>query len=120
MFVSFFPRPKLLFSSAAIWALFCVLFWYLLARDWGSTLSIGGFFGYGFPDALTGADEAATALLQEQYADPWQRVRQSRHHRAERRANDLGGNTAADAASTVTVQPESITSSTSRTGPAGI
>ncbi|MBO6899956.1 MAG: peptide antibiotic transporter SbmA [Rhizobiaceae bacterium] len=69
MFVSFFPRPKLLFTSAAIWALFCVLFWYLVARDWGSTLSVGGFFGYGFPEALTGADEAAALALQELQAD---------------------------------------------------
>ena len=69
MFVSFFPRPKLLFASAAIWALFCVLFWYLVARDWGSTLSVGGFFGYGFPEALTGADEAAALALQELQAD---------------------------------------------------
>ncbi|MBO6725954.1 MAG: peptide antibiotic transporter SbmA [Rhizobiaceae bacterium] len=69
MFESFFPRPKLLFSSAAAWAIFCVLFWYLAVRDWGSALSLGGLFGYGFPDVLTGADEAATLLLQDQQAD---------------------------------------------------
>jgi peptide/bleomycin uptake transporter len=69
MFESFFPRPKLLFSSAAAWAIFCVLLWYLAVRDWGSTLSLGGLFGYGFPDVLTGADEAATLLLQDQQAD---------------------------------------------------
>lgn len=69
MFVSFFPRPRLLFISATAWALFCVLFWYLVARDWGPTLSVGGFFGYGFPEALTGADEAATLALQELQAD---------------------------------------------------
>ncbi|MBO6538730.1 MAG: peptide antibiotic transporter SbmA [Rhizobiaceae bacterium] len=69
MFESFFPRPKLLFSSAAAWAIFCVLLWYLAVRDWGSALSLGGLFGYGFPDVLTGADEAATLLLQDQQAD---------------------------------------------------
>ena len=69
MFESFFPRPKLLFSSAAAWAIFCVLFWYFAVRDWGSVLSLGGLFGYGFPDVLTGADEAATLLLQDQQAD---------------------------------------------------
>lgn len=67
MFVSFFPRPKLLFSSAAIWALFCILFWYFVARDWGPTLSLGGLVGYGYLPALPeGADEAARAAFDEQ------------------------------------------------------
>lgn len=67
MFVSFFPRPKLLFSSAAIWALFCILFWYFVARDWGPTLSLGGLVGYGYlPSLPEGADEAARAAFDEQ------------------------------------------------------
>jgi peptide/bleomycin uptake transporter len=67
MFVSFFPRPKLLFISAALWTIFCILFWYLVAKGWGSTLSLGGLFGYGFPLPLgEGADEAATAAFQAQ------------------------------------------------------
>ncbi|MBO6718943.1 MAG: peptide antibiotic transporter SbmA [Rhizobiaceae bacterium] len=67
MFVSFFPRPKLLFASAAAWTLFCILFWYFVAKGWGPSLSIGGLFGYGFPAPLAdGADEAATALFQGQ------------------------------------------------------
>jgi len=35
MFVSFFPRPKLFFISAAVWTLFAVLFWFFVARDFG-------------------------------------------------------------------------------------
>lgn len=65
MFVSFFPKPKQLFVSAALWTLFGVLFWYVVARDWGGTLSLGGLFGYGFPPALPdGADEAARAAFE--------------------------------------------------------
>ncbi len=67
MFVSFFPRPKLLFSSAAIWALFCILFWYFVAKDWGPTLSLGGLVGYGYlPPLAEGADDAARAAFDEQ------------------------------------------------------
>lgn len=36
MFVSFFPRPKLFFISAAVWALFGVIFWFYAGRDLGS------------------------------------------------------------------------------------
>ncbi|MEO9612728.1 MAG: peptide antibiotic transporter SbmA [Nitratireductor sp.] len=65
MFVSFFPKPKQLFVSAALWTLFGVLFWYVVARDWGGTLSLGGLFGYGFPPALPdGADEAARSAFE--------------------------------------------------------
>ena len=35
MFVSFFPKPKWLFISAAVWTLFAVLFWFFFARDFG-------------------------------------------------------------------------------------
>lgn len=38
MFVSFFPRPKAFFLSAAAWSLFLVLLWYLFARDFGASL----------------------------------------------------------------------------------
>jgi peptide/bleomycin uptake transporter len=65
VFVSFFPKPKQLFVSAALWTLFGVLFWYVVARDWGGTLSLGGLFGYGFPPALPdGADEAARTAFE--------------------------------------------------------
>jgi peptide/bleomycin uptake transporter len=40
MFVSFFPRPKLFFISAALWSLFCVLLWYFAAREWGQYLGL--------------------------------------------------------------------------------
>lgn len=66
MFVSFFPKPKLLFTSAALWALFGVLFWYFFAKDAGGWLSLGGWFGYGFPAELGAeADDAARAAFEQ-------------------------------------------------------
>ena len=35
MFVSFFPSPRALFWSAALWTLFAILFWFFVARDAG-------------------------------------------------------------------------------------
>jgi peptide/bleomycin uptake transporter len=64
MFASFFPRPKLFFSSAVLWAVICMGLWYLFARDLGPSLSIGWLFGYDYPPPLpAGADEAAQAAL---------------------------------------------------------
>jgi peptide/bleomycin uptake transporter len=40
MFVSFFPRPKLFFISAAVWSLFAVLFWFFVARDFGAYIGL--------------------------------------------------------------------------------
>ena len=40
MFVSFFPRPRLFFWSAAIWTLITVLFWFFLARDAGHLIGL--------------------------------------------------------------------------------
>lgn len=42
MFVSFFPKPKLFFLSAALWSLFLVVFWFLFARDFGASLGFAG------------------------------------------------------------------------------
>ncbi|MGU3575461.1 peptide antibiotic transporter SbmA [Brucellaceae bacterium C25G] len=39
MFRSFFPQPKLFFSSAALWGLICVIIWY------GFVEQLGAFFG---------------------------------------------------------------------------
>lgn len=39
MFVSFFPKPKLFFTSAVIWALFAVLFWIFAGEQ------LGAYFG---------------------------------------------------------------------------
>ena len=62
MFPSFFPRPKLFFSSFAIYALGCVVLWYMLAIDLGDTFSLGQLFGFDYPDALPAdADDAARA-----------------------------------------------------------
>jgi peptide/bleomycin uptake transporter len=35
MFSSFFPRPKTLFWSAALWGLFAILFWFFFAKNAG-------------------------------------------------------------------------------------
>jgi peptide/bleomycin uptake transporter len=40
MFVSFFPRPKLFFLSAIVWALLAIAFWYGVADDLGDRLGI--------------------------------------------------------------------------------
>lgn len=40
MFVSFFPKPKLFFISAAVWALFGVLFWFYAGRDLGAVFGM--------------------------------------------------------------------------------
>ena len=40
MFVSFFPRPRLFFWSAAIWTLIAVLLWFFLARDAGHLIGL--------------------------------------------------------------------------------
>ncbi|REG82863.1 peptide antibiotic transporter SbmA [Marinomonas pollencensis] len=75
MFLSFFPKPKLFFLSFALWALVCVLGWYLAVQDLGSTLSLGSLFGVHFPDALAqDADQAAKmafASAQEFAVDVW-------------------------------------------------
>ncbi len=39
MFVSFFPKPKLFFTSAVLWALFAVLFWIFAGEQ------LGAYFG---------------------------------------------------------------------------
>lgn len=65
MFQSFFPKPKLFFLSFVIWALICVISWYLELQDLGSLLSLGSLFGVHFPEALAeGADAAAQAAFQ--------------------------------------------------------
>jgi peptide/bleomycin uptake transporter len=35
MFLSFFPSPRLFFTSAALWTVFAVLLWFFLAKDLG-------------------------------------------------------------------------------------
>ena len=52
MFPSFFPRPKLFFGSFALYALACVLAWYFVFIDLGSTLSLGSLFGFEYPAAI--------------------------------------------------------------------
>lgn len=40
MFVSFFPSPRLFFSSAALWALVAVLIWFFVMRDAGGIIGL--------------------------------------------------------------------------------
>ncbi len=40
MFVSFFPRPKLFFTSAAVWSLFGILLWMFAAKYWGAVIGL--------------------------------------------------------------------------------
>ena len=40
MFVSFFPRPRAFFWSAACWTLFAVLFWFFVARNAGHIIGL--------------------------------------------------------------------------------
>jgi peptide/bleomycin uptake transporter len=75
VFTSFFPKPKIFFLSAALWTGLCMAFWFLLGRDLGQSLSLGGLIGFGFPAApLEGADEAQAALIaaaRETALDVW-------------------------------------------------
>ncbi|MFM2281717.1 MAG: undecaprenol kinase protein, partial [Pseudomonadota bacterium] len=41
MFKSFFPKPKMFFSSAAIWSGICLALWYGFWRDFGATFGMG-------------------------------------------------------------------------------
>ncbi|MCV3242787.1 peptide antibiotic transporter SbmA [Mesorhizobium sp. ZC-5] len=41
MFVSFFPKPKMFFISAAAWALLGILFWFFGGRDLGAAFGMG-------------------------------------------------------------------------------
>jgi peptide/bleomycin uptake transporter len=40
MFKSFFPNPKVFFTSAAVWSLLCVLLWFFFARHWGQYIGL--------------------------------------------------------------------------------
>ncbi|KQZ12648.1 MULTISPECIES: peptide antibiotic transporter SbmA [unclassified Mesorhizobium] len=40
MFVSFFPKPKLFFTSAALWSLFLILAWFFGGAELGSALGL--------------------------------------------------------------------------------
>ncbi|ASA58161.1 peptide antibiotic transporter SbmA [Vibrio gazogenes] len=75
MFDSFFPRPKLFFLSFVIWALFCVICWYVGGRELGADLSLGYLIGMGFPQPVL--VDAAPALhsafqqAQDNAANAW-------------------------------------------------
>lgn len=47
MFISFFPQPKLFFTSAAVWSLFLVLLWFFGGAELGAS--------FGMPPAAEGA-----------------------------------------------------------------
>jgi peptide/bleomycin uptake transporter len=48
MFVSFFPQPRLFFSSFVLWTVVAVAFWYLVGRDMGAW--------FGMPPAAADAE----------------------------------------------------------------
>jgi peptide/bleomycin uptake transporter len=54
MFKSFFPSPKLFFTSAAIWSLFGILLWNLSSKNWGSA--------FGLPDPAADAQPIIGAM----------------------------------------------------------
>jgi peptide/bleomycin uptake transporter len=43
MFRSFFPNPKVFFTSAALWSLFGIFFWMFAAKNWGSSIGLPDF-----------------------------------------------------------------------------
>ena len=45
MLACFFPNPRAFFLSATAWALAAVLFWYLVAADWGDPSGLAGLIG---------------------------------------------------------------------------
>jgi peptide/bleomycin uptake transporter len=65
VFQCFFPRPKLFFSSFALFSLACVIVWVTLGETLAGYLSLGGLFGFGVPEALAAdADDAARAAYE--------------------------------------------------------
>ncbi|MEZ5653074.1 MAG: peptide antibiotic transporter SbmA [Burkholderiaceae bacterium] len=74
MFHSFFPNPRAFFTSFAIWALACVIFWYAAAQHMGPQLSLGGLVGFGYPSvteqAVTPADATAPDGADAEQAAP--------------------------------------------------
>ncbi|MGO1297077.1 MAG: peptide antibiotic transporter SbmA [Vibrio sp.] len=75
MFSAFFIKPRWLFGSAILWCLLCMLAWYSFVRGLGPSLSLGQWFGYGFPSALPNAAGKAVQhsyqLALEQASDVW-------------------------------------------------
>jgi peptide/bleomycin uptake transporter len=55
MFKSFFPNPKLFFTSAGLWGLFAVLLWFFSASSWGQYI--------GLPDPAAGTPEIIGAQV---------------------------------------------------------
>ncbi len=43
MFRSFFPNPKVFFTSASLWSLFSILLWKVAAKDWGTSIGLPDF-----------------------------------------------------------------------------
>ncbi|MBU2326313.1 MAG: peptide transporter, partial [Alphaproteobacteria bacterium] len=40
MFHSFFPRPRLFFTSAAVWTLVCIIVWYSVGPQIGAAIGL--------------------------------------------------------------------------------
>jgi peptide/bleomycin uptake transporter len=75
VFSSFFPRPKLLFTAAAIWIGLSMALWYSFVRDLGPSLSLGHLFGFGYPlpppEGATAAQRAVYAADTGMAIDVW-------------------------------------------------
>jgi peptide/bleomycin uptake transporter len=75
LFASFFPRPRLFFPSAIVWAGICMAIWYLGAGELGRKISLGWLIGHGYPPPLpAGADDtqqAAFKLNEIRAIDVW-------------------------------------------------
>lgn len=70
VFKSFFPYPKLFFSSFVLWGGFCLLLWFGVVKGLGPELSLGPHLGVEYPAALAeGADAAAEAEFKKQQDD---------------------------------------------------
>jgi peptide/bleomycin uptake transporter len=75
LFASFFPRPRLFFPSAVVWAAICMIIWYLGANELGRRFSLGWLIGFDYPATLPagsdGAQQATFKLEEIRAIDVW-------------------------------------------------
>src|SRR5581483_10907387 len=70
---SFFPRHRLFFLSALLWAALAMAGWYAGGRDLGPILSLGSLIGFPYPAAAhaSGGDHAAQTIAMNRAIDIW-------------------------------------------------
>jgi len=71
MIASFFPNPRLFFSSAILWTAVCMAAWFLFVRDLGSHLSLGALAGYPYPPPVTPNGDAGDPISSQLASDIW-------------------------------------------------